>query len=353
MNEVLQSPVTNYRSPITKKMKESIFIVIEGLDGSGKSTASRALAKVLNTLHPNQVKMTYEPHDPSTSGLYIRQVLTKKITNVPAETLRLAFALNRLDHGQRTINPWMEQGNIILCDRYYLSSLVYQSNENIDFDEIMDINKYARKPDLIFFFNVSNEVCYERMNKRNQPRELFETNLDSTRQKYLDAATYLEQKNHHIIHIDANGTVETIVQNMLQHIFTHFPQWSKKATTSNTSSTNNQLEVAFINYIKNLGYKVGDTIAGTDLTAYALQYELPGGIQQRGTALYINEPHRYDTILEFIQNPNISHISDFIFVFMAGNTESVIQHYQRERIKYAEQYRLSPSVRLVTEEDLN
>jgi len=85
--------------------KNSLFIVIEGLDGSGKSTLARQLAIFLNTIYSNKIKLTFEPHDGSTSGLYIRQVLEKKITNFSHRTLALAFAANRMDHGARVITP--------------------------------------------------------------------------------------------------------------------------------------------------------------------------------------------------------------------------------------------------------
>ncbi|MDF1864445.1 MAG: dTMP kinase, partial [Saprospiraceae bacterium] len=109
--------------------KNSLFIVIEGLDGSGKTTAGRRLTEVLNNTFQNKTKLTYEPHDPSCGGLFIRQVLTKKIKKFDHHVLALSYAANRLDHCCREIEPWLERddGRIVISDRYYLSSLVYQS----------------------------------------------------------------------------------------------------------------------------------------------------------------------------------------------------------------------------------
>ena len=82
--------------------KKSLFIVIEGLDGSGKSTASKHLKKKLASKF--KVKSSYEPHNPSCGGDYIRAVLTKKIKRFSHRTLALAFAANRLDHNLSLIH---------------------------------------------------------------------------------------------------------------------------------------------------------------------------------------------------------------------------------------------------------
>lgn len=199
--------------------KESLFIVIEGLDGSGKTTASKHLANHLQKKAGKNILRSYEPNDESCGGNFIRQALEKKITHVNPRTLLYAFAANRLDHCSRTIQPWLDKGtdHIFLCDRYYLSSLVYQSNEDIDMKEVMLVNAHAIRPDLIFFMNVDDEVCYQRMDVRNKPRELFEENLAATRDKYFKAIDFLKkERNETIIEIDANGTVENIVEQMLQ-----------------------------------------------------------------------------------------------------------------------------------------
>lgn len=202
--------------------KKSLFIVIEGLDGSGKTSVSRAVTEFLNQRRPNSVKNTFEPHDDSCGGLVIRDILTKKITSFDPNFLPLAFATNRLDHCTRVIKPWLSisEYNIVLCDRFYLSSLVYQSDENRPFEKVMDLNQHALQPDVIFFINVDAKTCYERMKIRNQPPELFEQNLDETRQKYLRAISFLKQtRNDNIIEIDGSGTIESVAQAILNEIF--------------------------------------------------------------------------------------------------------------------------------------
>ena len=196
-----------------------MFVVIEGLDGSGKSTAAKVLIEELENRFNKKSLLTYEPNNPSCGGDYIRAVLEKKITRFTPRVLAYAFAANRLDHNDRIIKPHLEKGDdhIVISDRYYLSSLVYQSAEDFSMERVMELNELALPPDLIFFLNVSNEICYQRMNKRNQPQELFETNLEATREKYLSAVEFLRRtRKERIIEIDGNGTVEETVEQMLK-----------------------------------------------------------------------------------------------------------------------------------------
>jgi len=198
---------------------KKLFIVIEGLDGAGKTTASILLEKKLKKKF--KVKRTYEPNNDMVGGEYIRSVLKKKIKQFSHRTLAYAFEANRLDHRDRLINPWLErEGNrAIICDRYYLSSLVYQSQPDFGFKEVLKLNQLARKPDVIFFLNVSNEVSYARMKGRNQAKELFEENLEQYRQNFLKGITYLRRWNgDNIVEIDASGTPEETVQLMLDVI---------------------------------------------------------------------------------------------------------------------------------------
>jgi dTMP kinase len=208
--------------------KKSLFIVIEGLDGSGKSTASRQLSHVLDAVYKGHVKQSYEPHDPSCGGLLIRDILTKKHTDFTPQLLPLAFATNRLDHGDRVIRPWLKahNGNILICDRYYLSSLVYQSSPDFPFEKVMALNEFALKPDIIFFINVDTEVCYARMANRNQAPELFEDRLDESRKKYFDAIDFLRKtRNENIIEIDGNGTVSEVVKQLLTEVYKVAPHF--------------------------------------------------------------------------------------------------------------------------------
>ncbi len=201
-------------------MQQSLFIVIEGLDGSGKSTAAQHMIPLLEKELNVRVTLTHEPNRNYCGGNYIRDVLEKKITEFHPRVLPLSFAANRLDHCTRLINPLLaEAGNIVISDRYYLSSLVYQSSEDFPFESVMKLNEKATRPDAIFFLNVSSEVGYARMGTRDQAEELFESRLEEHRKKYLQAIDFLRNTTHdNIVEIDGNGTVEQTVAQMMRVI---------------------------------------------------------------------------------------------------------------------------------------
>ena len=395
--------------------KKSLFIVIEGLDGSGKTSVSRHLANVLDYSNRGHVKLTFEPHDPSCAGLFIRQILMKKYRDFTPSLLALAFSANRLDHCDREIVPWLKNSDnhVLICDRYYLSSLVYQSSPDCPFEKVMNYNEFAIKPDIIFFINVDNKVCYERMKIRNQPKELFEVNLSESRKKYIEAIDYLRTTHgENIIEIDGNGTISEVVEkikeeiyiiaphlkplqpvldtNLLNpHIFTlngginftisdfltEIEYYSKFLTEQKDSLSNREIEnfsievnnkldsldfdnlgSLFLDYIKYLGYSVGSKLAWSHLDCYELEFEMPVNITQKGIALLINQTQRYDVIMQIM--PELNEMSDFVIAFSPGPSEVVTKYYERSRIQYKNKNNetaisLSPSTQLITVSDIS
>jgi len=198
-------------------MQKSLFIALEGLDGSGKTTAAERMIPLLESEFGVQVTFTREPNRNYCGGDYIRDVLEKKIVVFHPRVLPLSFAANRLDHCTRLINPLLaEARNIVISDRYYLSSLVYQSSADFPFESVMMLNEKAIRPDVIFFLNIRSEVGYVRMGTRDQAEELFESRLEEHRAKYLKAIDFLRTKTgDNIVMIDANGTVEQTVEQMM------------------------------------------------------------------------------------------------------------------------------------------
>jgi dTMP kinase len=205
----------------------NFFLVIEGLDGTGKSSMSAYLAGLFRERAPAGILATYEPHDPSCGGDFIRQVLTKKIKNVPARTLGLAFAANRADHCDREIRPFLSGGEkrVVICDRYYLSSLVYQSLGGLSFDEIMALNRDALHPDLTLFLTASARVCYQRIRKRSEDRELFEKNLDQTKARYDEAIKFLAERGEKIVTVGVEKDFAEAAGDVAAALKGHLPEW--------------------------------------------------------------------------------------------------------------------------------
>ena len=208
-------------------MTDHFFLVLEGLDGSGKSEISRRLtAHVSAAIGADRVLRTYEPRNESAAGEFCRDVLAKRIT-VSARTLALGFALNRADHNERVIAPFLEGGErrVVICDRYYMSSLVYQSTGGLSIDDVMDLNQSARPPDLTLFLDASPETCYQRIGRRQNHRELFEERLVETRQKYTTVIDYLRGRGERIEIVDANGGMLDVLNGMVDVLNRCAPDW--------------------------------------------------------------------------------------------------------------------------------
>ncbi len=208
-------------------MTQTFFLVLEGLDGSGKSEVSRRLAALLaRALGDERVLLSYEPNNPSAAGEYIRDVLGKRIS-ISARTLALAFALNRADHNERVIAPFLNAGEprIVVCDRYYLSSMVYQSTDGLSVEDVLDLNVSARRPDLTLFLDASPETCHQRIGARQNHRELFEDQFAEKRAKYQSVIDFLRGRGETIEIVDANGSIAKVINGIIAILNEYAPAW--------------------------------------------------------------------------------------------------------------------------------
>ncbi|MCY3779038.1 MAG: dTMP kinase [Chloroflexi bacterium] len=205
---------------------DSFFFVIEGMDGAGKSSIAAQLHEALSQTHRDRVVLTFEPHDPSAAGKYIRKVLAKEQEASP-RALALAFALNRVDHLDQVINPALNAGEerIVICDRYVLSSLVYQSTGGLSMEDVHQLNRWARVPDLTVYLSVSPHNGYARMRGRPTDRELFERNLSERAEKYQAGIALLRDKGERIIEIDANPAFDQVLAAVLDVLKDRGPAW--------------------------------------------------------------------------------------------------------------------------------
>lgn len=197
------------------------FLVIEGLDGSGKTTVSSLLAEVLNdSLGGDSVYLTAEPFQAAAAGSFIRDMLQKRIPH-DSWGLALAFAANRQDHCNRFIAPALAAGKLVICDRYKMSSLVYQSDE-CGMATINLLNQKCLHPDLTIFLDIPKSVQQARLRERGV-REIFEgeDQFDTHLQRYTDAADLLRFYGQKILSVDASGSVPQVTAEVVQMVHDH------------------------------------------------------------------------------------------------------------------------------------
>ena len=142
------------------------FIVIEGLDGSGGTTQVRLLSQALSA------HATREPTD-GPVGKLIRRALGDPMF-MGDGVLPYLFAAHRKDHLERVIEPKLTGEVDVVSDRYYHSSLAYQSLA-MPLDQVMALNAGFRAPDLCVFLDLDVQGCMARIEARGQARDRFET----------------------------------------------------------------------------------------------------------------------------------------------------------------------------------
>lgn len=174
-----------------------MFIVFEGLDGSGQSTQAGLLRDYLAEKGKRTV-LTKEQTDGIIGG-FIKSCL-KKEWKVSPITLQLLFTADRAHHLDKEIEPSLSEGKIIISDRYFFSTFAF-GGLAVDVNYLKEINSQFRKPDLTFFLDVPPEICLERIyHSRVSHLELFEekSKMEQVRQNYLALAK--EYKNFRVIY---------------------------------------------------------------------------------------------------------------------------------------------------------
>lgn len=189
------------------------FIVIEGIDGAGKSSQIDLLAARIKE-RGEACYLTCEPSG-RPIGKLIRDVLTKKLT-VTQETLAAMFLADRLDHIQNSENgilKHLEEGTHVISDRYYWSSYAYHSLA-VDMDWVIDLNRAAAKllrPDITIFLDLTAEKSFDRITKNRAQQDLFEKKelLEKVRSNYYKAFEKIGNEEKLEV-IDADRTIEDL-----------------------------------------------------------------------------------------------------------------------------------------------
>lgn len=148
-----------------------MLIAIEGIDGSGKTTQVNLLAKALTKLGLTAV-VSKEPTDGKFGKLLRESAFSGRRS--PEEELNL-FILDRKEHVKGLISPNLQSGNIVILDRYYFSTIAYQSARGLSAKEIREKNEeFAPIPDLLFILDVSVDTSLQRIGVRDGEGNDFE-----------------------------------------------------------------------------------------------------------------------------------------------------------------------------------
>ena len=197
------------------------FIVFEGPDRWGKSTQANMLNKYLSA-RGLDVVITREPGGDSVSE-EIRRILLDPTNTVSPMAELLLYEASRAQHTEQKIIPALEAGQVVICERYTMSSCAYQGyGRGIDMDIINKLNEIATrgvKPDLTLVFLMSDKYFTERGEYLFSDR--LELEDEAFRHKMRRGYKELAAKTENAVIINADRPIAEIEQEVLKEIKRH------------------------------------------------------------------------------------------------------------------------------------
>ena len=193
-----------------------LFITFEGNDGSGKSSAIKAVYNKLQELGYNVV-LSREPGGSPIAEKIREIILDKSNVGMDSWTEALLYAASRREHIQKTILPALKDGKIILCDRFLDSSLAYQGGaRHLGIDKVNELNQFATEgltPDLTIFVCVHPEVGLARIKKNLRDMDRLELETIEFHHNVYDSYIQLcENDPKRIIRIDGEMTQNEVAE---------------------------------------------------------------------------------------------------------------------------------------------
>lgn len=199
------------------------FITLEGPDGSGKTTVSLKILKILEE-KGYKVLLTREPGGVDIAEQIRAVILDKKNTAMDAKTEALLYAAARRQHLVEKVLPALQEGYIVLCDRFVDSSLAYQGvGRHLGIDKVYQMNLFAIEdimPDQTIFFDIDYQLGLERIksNQRESDR-LDDASQDFHKNVYEGYLEICHKYSDRIVKVDASLDLESVTNLVLKEIY--------------------------------------------------------------------------------------------------------------------------------------
>jgi dTMP kinase len=204
-------------------MKKGLFITLEGPEGAGKTTIITMLTGELEK-RGYHVLHTREPGGIDIAEKIRNVILDKEHTAMDPKTEALLYAAARRQHLVEKVEPALERGEIVLCDRFVDSSLAYQGYaRGLGIEQVFSINQFAigeRMPHLTLYFDIDPQVGLNRINQ-HQDREVNRLDLEGLQfhQKVREGyQILLERFSNRMVKLDASLPLEQVFSNALENI---------------------------------------------------------------------------------------------------------------------------------------
>jgi dTMP kinase len=187
---------------------KGLFICVEGLDGCGKTTQTKLLVCKLKKFGFDAV-YTAEPSR-GEIGRFIRKYCLHGERRTSPIVEALLFAADRFEHIERQVIPALNEGKIVVSDRYVYSSLAYQGAAGLDLRWIEMINEHTIRPDVAIFVDVEPEAVIKRL----KPKKSVMENLETQRKVREVYAKFTEKAE--LVRIDGNKSKKKVASEILK-----------------------------------------------------------------------------------------------------------------------------------------
>jgi len=187
---------------------KGLFICVEGLDGCGKTTQTKLLVRKLRKMGWDAV-YTAEPSR-GKIGKFIQKYCLHGEKRISPIVEALLFAADRFEHVEREVISALDEGKIVVSDRYVYSSLAYQGAAGLDLKWIEMINGHAIRPDLAIFVDVEPEAVIKRL----KPKKSVMENLETQRKVRGVYVKFVEKGE--LVRIDGNKSKKEVADDILK-----------------------------------------------------------------------------------------------------------------------------------------
>lgn len=206
-------------------MSNGFFIAIEGIDGTGKSTLAKALGNKLASLG-HDVVVTHEPGSPDLEPT-LRNLFKRPQGPLSADEMAILFTADRILHVEDVIRPALAAGKIVICDRYKLSTQVYQSANGADDELLRPLMAVPPDPDLTIIIDLESGYADEIFDRLSKRGELDAYERDRKKQlamaeSYVSA--WLDLPPTHTVRVWATDPTSTQLEQLMRGMLLPFAE---------------------------------------------------------------------------------------------------------------------------------